>query len=176
MTLSDLASLGSFISGVAVLVSLIYLSLQIRQAEKNQQATIRAARAGRMIEMNIAAMDPLNAEAIAKGSTGAPDMTPTEYAQFASFCRASFVNAEDTYFQHKQGLLADEAFQSFRANVRAWSRQPGLPAFWQRHKAFYVPEFAQWLDETISDVRLDPPGDALAQWKADVEALKARNR
>ena len=32
MTLSDLASVGSFISGVAVLVSLIYLSLQARQS------------------------------------------------------------------------------------------------------------------------------------------------
>ena len=34
MTLSDLASIGSLISGIAVLISLIYLSLQVRQAEK----------------------------------------------------------------------------------------------------------------------------------------------
>ena len=34
MSLSDLASLGSFVSGVAVLVSLIYLALQVRQPKK----------------------------------------------------------------------------------------------------------------------------------------------
>lgn len=31
MSLSDLASIGSFVSGVAVLASLIYLALQVRQ-------------------------------------------------------------------------------------------------------------------------------------------------
>lgn len=40
MSLSDLASLGSFVSGFAVLVSLVYLALQVRQAEKNQRAVL----------------------------------------------------------------------------------------------------------------------------------------
>ena len=40
MSLSDLSSLGSFISGVAVLVSLVYLAIQFRQAEKNQRAVL----------------------------------------------------------------------------------------------------------------------------------------
>ena len=38
MNLSDVASIGSFVSGVAVLVSLVYLSLQVRQTERNQRA------------------------------------------------------------------------------------------------------------------------------------------
>ena len=37
MSLTDLASLGSFVSGVTVLISLIYLALQVRQAEKNDR-------------------------------------------------------------------------------------------------------------------------------------------
>ena len=42
MSLTDLASLGSLVSAIAVLISLIYLSLQVKQAERNQQASIRA--------------------------------------------------------------------------------------------------------------------------------------
>ena len=41
MALSDLASLGSFVSGVAVLISLEYLALQICQAEKLRMGTAR---------------------------------------------------------------------------------------------------------------------------------------
>ena len=51
MSLSDLASLGSFVSGVAVLVSLVFLyfqlgnlNRQVTQAEKNQRAAIHQAR------------------------------------------------------------------------------------------------------------------------------------
>ena len=50
MSLSELAEIGSFISGVAVLTSLIFLYFQLRQinqqvkqAEKNQQSAIRQA-------------------------------------------------------------------------------------------------------------------------------------
>jgi hypothetical protein len=38
MSLSDLASLGSFVSGFAVLVTLVLLLLQMRQSNQNQRA------------------------------------------------------------------------------------------------------------------------------------------
>ena len=49
MSLSDLASLGSFVSGLAVMISLIYLAVQIRQAERNQKAMIQQGRTARMV-------------------------------------------------------------------------------------------------------------------------------
>ena len=48
MTLADLASIGSFISGLGVLITLIYLGLQVRQAKLHQQGTIRQGRASRI--------------------------------------------------------------------------------------------------------------------------------
>jgi hypothetical protein len=51
MKLSDLASIGSLISSAAVLISLVYLALQIRQAERNQRALIHQGRASRMIAL-----------------------------------------------------------------------------------------------------------------------------
>ena len=59
MSLTDLASLGSFISGVAVLLSLIFLyyqlrqlRAQVRQAEKYQQTLVKQARTSRVMEVN----------------------------------------------------------------------------------------------------------------------------
>ena len=49
MSLSDLASLGSFVSGFAVLISLIYLALQVRWTKRNQQIAIRHSRATRVV-------------------------------------------------------------------------------------------------------------------------------
>ena len=98
MTLSDLASIGTFVSAVAVVVSLVYLGSQIRQARVHQQAAIRSERASRLVAMNIASQEPSIAVAIAKGVIGSDDISGTQYAQFAHFCRASFYNAEDTYF------------------------------------------------------------------------------
>ena len=56
MSLSQLAEIGSFISGVAILSSLIFLCFQLRQinqqvkqAEKNQQSAIRQGQATRSV-------------------------------------------------------------------------------------------------------------------------------
>jgi hypothetical protein len=95
MTLSDLASIGSFISGLAVLVPLVFLYFQLRQvgtqvqqAERNQQASIRQGRATRVVDMNLAATEPSLADAIAKGMAGTTGMTGTQLIQFSVYCRS----------------------------------------------------------------------------------------
>jgi len=46
MSLSDLAAVGSFISGIAVFLSFIFLALQLRQANRNQRSLMQQARTG----------------------------------------------------------------------------------------------------------------------------------
>ena len=167
MTLSDLASVGSCISAVAVVVSLLYLASQVRQARRHQQAAIRAERATRLAMMNVSAEEPSIAEAIMKGLRGADDLTATQYAQFTHFCRASFYNAEDTYFQHADGLISDQAFASFVASVKGWAaRAPGIRACWRQFRNLFVSEFAEWMDRTLAEVDPAPPIDTFAEWRA----------
>ncbi len=58
MTLSDIASIGSLISGVAVLVSLAYLALQVRQTERNQRASIHQGASERSANLVLALSSP----------------------------------------------------------------------------------------------------------------------
>jgi hypothetical protein len=48
MTLSDLASIGSLVSGTPVTASLIYLALQTHQDAKHTKALIHQGRAARI--------------------------------------------------------------------------------------------------------------------------------
>jgi hypothetical protein len=158
---------GSLVSAIAVVISLVYLASQVRQARRHQQAAIRTERATRLATMNTAAEEPTIAEAILKGLRGGADISETQYAQFTHFCRASFYNAEDTYFQHKEGLLTAEAFASFVASVKGWAaRAPGIRAAWRQFRGLFVSEFAEWMDATLAEVEPAPPIDAFAQWRA----------
>ena len=171
MTLSDFASICGAISAIAVVFSLIYLARQVREARAHQQAVIRTERANRMVAANTAAQDPCMAVAIAKGVQGAADITDTQYLQFAHFCRASFYNAEDTYFQHKVGLISDEAFASFIASVQGWAaRAPGMRAAWKQFRGLFVREFAEWMDRTLAGAPIAPPLDLFVQWRAFIDA------
>jgi hypothetical protein len=90
MSLSDLASLGSFVSGFAVLFSLIYLALQVRQTKRNQQIAIRHSRASRIVDLQLALADPAVADAWLHGSGSPQEITQTELGQFINLCRALF--------------------------------------------------------------------------------------
>ena len=110
MSLSDLASLGSLVSGAAVLGSLIYLALQVRQADRNQQASIRQGRTTRAVDLLLAQLEPGVANAWRRGLEAPDELTETELGQFLSLCRAQFHHVEDAFYQHEEGLLHDAAF------------------------------------------------------------------
>ena len=121
-----------FVSGVAILTSLIFLYFQLRQinkqvkqAEKNQQSVIRQARAGRSIGIALTGTEPSLADAFIKGAFGDEDISLTQQSQFSAVCRATIINGEDTFYQHKDGLLDEASFigfvlQAFALNGKAF--------------------------------------------------------
>jgi len=181
MSLSDLASLGSFISGVAVLASLVFLyfqlrqvNLQVRQTEKNQQALIRQNRATRSVDLNMRRAEGSLVEAVRKGRNGDDNITLTELAQYRFNCVAMFFNLEDTYYQHAEGLLNDAAFASFTLSLKSLFATIGMQVMWDTSRPALPSDFVQFIDNVIAETQLTLPGDELAVWRAAVAAKKAK--
>src|SRR6516162_9312847 len=150
MSLSDLASLGSFVSGLAVLVSLIYLALQVRQTKRNQQISIRHSRASRIVELELALADPAVANAWLHGSRNPEQMTHTELSQFMNLCRAFFFHFEDSFYQREEGLLNDDAFETVVAGARLSARSPGWRAAWKLTRPNFGGRFLEFMDGVIA--------------------------
>lgn len=130
MTLADLSSLGSFISGIAVLVSLIYLSLQVRQNTKHTRALIFQGGASRATSnfLALASSDLATATVVGNGETGTPD--EVRRRQFISICQSFYVNWDDIFSQHEEGLISDDRFERFRwALVVQLKQDPGIRKF-----------------------------------------------
>jgi hypothetical protein len=173
MTLSDLASIGSFVSGLAVLASLVYLSLQIRQTERNQQASIRQGRINRAVELEAARMEPFVAEAITNGIAGDQNLTPQQLAIFVSYAAAYFLHAEDTYYQHEMGLLNEAGFATFAAYQRYAFTQCGMRVQWKRQRVWYAGAFVAFMEKLLAEASASPARDALAEWRSDILAEQA---
>jgi hypothetical protein len=166
MSLSDLASLGSFVSGVAVLLSLIYLALQVRQTKRNQQIAIRHSRASRIVDLQLALADPAVAEAWLHGSGSPQEITRTELSQFTNLCRALFFHFEDSFYQREEGLLNDDAFETVVAGVRLSARSPGWRAAWRMARPNFGGRFLAFMDGSVAASAAEPPVDlSLEAWK-----------
>jgi hypothetical protein len=175
MTLSDLASLGSFVSGVAVTLSLIYLALQIRQSERNQQISIRHSRVSRTVELHLALADPALAAAWLRGSVSPHELSQTELGQYISLCRAHFFHFEDSFYQRQEGLLNDAAFETVVAGVRLLARSPGWRAAWKGARENFAGEFLRFMDAEIARSASEPTVDmSLEAWRAAFATEAAR--
>ncbi|HXQ15841.1 MAG TPA: hypothetical protein VN814_14585 [Caulobacteraceae bacterium] len=183
MSLSDLASLGSFVSGVAVLISLIFLYFQLRQvneqvrrAERNQRATIGQVRASRTVQVVLHGTDPSIAQALQKAMTGDAELTITELSQFRSYARAFFVNTEDTFLQHCHGLLEDAAFRGYQASLSATFALAGYRVAWRRAREAFNPDYAAFIDQMIAEtplLRPPPSADQLAAWRSEIAEMSS---
>ncbi len=166
MSLSDLASLGSFVSGFAVLASLIYLSLQVRQTERNQQISIRHSRASRTVELHLALADPAMANAWLHGTGRPEEITQTELGQFINLCRAHFFHFEDSFYQREEGLLNDAAFETVVGGARLLARSPGWRAAWRMARPNFGGRFLAFMDGLVAASAVEAPVDlSLEAWK-----------
>jgi hypothetical protein len=166
MSLADLASVGSFVSGFAVLISLIYLSLQVRQTKRNQQIAIRHSRATRIVELQLTLATPGVAEAWLHGSGSPQEITPTELGQFINVCRALFFHFEDSFYQREEGLLNDAAFETVVSGARLSARSPGWRAAWKMARPNFGGRFLDFMDGVVAASAAEPPVDlSLEAWR-----------
>jgi hypothetical protein len=174
MSLSDLASLGSFVSGFAVLISLIYLALQVRQTERNQQISIRHSRVSRTVELHLALADPSVADAWLHGTGRPQEITQTEVSQFIHLCRAHFFHFEDSFYQREGGLLNDEAFETVVAGARLLARSPGVRAAWRIARPNFGGRFLGFMDGWSQSPPSSPPWTCRSRRGRSLSRLKRR--
>jgi hypothetical protein len=141
MSLTDLASIGSLISGAAVLASLVYLAQQTRQSVRHSRAIIQQGRAARIADTSLRLAELRESDAIDKCFQGSQDVSAKDVARFLFMCRAILVSAEDSFFQHQEGLLDDVAFESFESGLKSGLGSVGIAAGWMMTANMYEPQF-----------------------------------
>jgi hypothetical protein len=174
VTLSDLASIGSLVSGVAVLISLIYLAQQIRQSASNQRAAVHQGRSATIGDLLIRLAEPSLARTFSRAASGDREIPVEEFYQYLNLFGAVLMGWEDHFDQHKSGMLSDDRFFSTSAAIANVFQRPGNRAAW---KVYAAPQFARdfraFVEDRIEEGRLSAPRDVFADWKAELTSEMA---
>jgi hypothetical protein len=135
MTIMELGALGEFVGAIAVVATLVYLAIQIRQnthaMEKGERLALAQAyqnRADGLQNMMVHAADSKHVGPIISKlvEAGYPEdvasleiLTSDERARFRLWQIAQQTHWDNMYFQYQQGFLDDEYFyDAFRERVR----------------------------------------------------------
>lgn len=155
MSLSDLASIASIISSLAVAASLIYLGVQAHQNAKHTRALIQAERIDRLMNQMIGFSDADKCAAYLVGNSQEATPSAIKERQFMMQCLAQTATMLDVFTQHNDGLLSDEQFNGVCATYRAWLREPGFRQQMITRMAVLgpvQPKFSAFVDSLMEDV------------------------
>ena len=170
MSLSDLASIGSFVSGIAVVVSLIYLALQVRHAHKAQRALMHQARTERIINACIECMHGDVAQAVTKIANGELMSSPLEMMQAYYYMRMQIVTAEDALWQHEAGFLDKDSVDTAILNLQRVMQLPAARAAWLMQRPQLSPAVRGRMDKLLAASLAAETWD----WAADYKDAQAR--
>jgi hypothetical protein len=161
MSFSNLAALGGFVSGVGVLVSLVFLYFQLRQLNfqarqnaRHTQALIfqgGGARASSQM-LTMANADLVAAAIIGNGGVVTPEAIKAR--QFRLLWHSHYITWDDNHSQHEGGLVSDEAFARLRAiMVESLKANPGYVPIYLEFARDHAPDsgFHRFVREVCSE-------------------------
>jgi len=157
LTLEDLGNLGDFIGGIAVVATLIYLAVQIRQntQQLRRSAEIAAVEAAdktfasfSQFRQQITADGQL-AELYLKGLRDHDSLTPIERFRFDLLLEDLFYMYQTS--SHRMRTIRDEDFdEAFtQLNLRRMLRQPSIRIWWEANKGSMDRAFVAEVDARI---------------------------
>jgi hypothetical protein len=172
MTLEDVYFISQILAAVAIVASLIFVVLQLRQSDRTQRAMMHQLRAQRGMDLAMKATDPLMS-AVGRIISLDANVTANDIAQASAFVRALILNLDDTVWQQKAALLGTDAIETSAGTMRQMFALPGLRAIWLMFRSTYGKETIDIVDKLVIDnTPLAAPVDIVAAWRMVAKQLQ----
>ena len=158
MTLEAVYFLSQVVAAIALVGSLIFVGIQLREGRKQAEFAERTARA--QVHQNfsesfrLASLDWANTpEAMKINQFDLPpeDISLDNKVVFFTKMFATMKLAEDLHFQYTNGMIPEEQFRSYLGFVANLSKGRMATEWWDERKAVFLPAFVEMLDEVRAD-------------------------
>jgi len=166
MTLTQLANVGELVGGIAVVASLIYLALQIRQNTKSVRSATLHHNTDLWTSIFFRLAEPELARAYVAGMSGQPDIKPFHFTQFFFICRAMFLAFENQYYQKRQGVLDVDTYAGYERSIATqFVAFRGFRSWWRQNRSVFSPAFVEHIDSLIAKIPEADPAMLLSEWQ-----------
>lgn len=146
-----IAAIAQVTAAVAVVASLIYLAVQIRNQSKESRRTAAGVFMFHWTDFRKSLSDSADLAAIhLRGLTSFDALNPVEKLRFGSALGRIFVLSE-IYLFYLEGALDPELWKSFERTTADLIAYPGAQAWWATRKHWHTPKFQTLIDQIIAE-------------------------
>jgi hypothetical protein len=177
MNLEQLANLGEFIGGTAVIASLIYLAIQIRQNTRSVKSSTLATNTANWSSILVNLADSTKSEAYLNGIVGTENISPAHFLQFIQITRAMLVSWETQHYQFLNGAMDKDIYCGYeRACKDQMLVYPGFQMVWEITREGFSPAFRELVDRLINDIDEGDSFLLVEQWQQLARQRKTQRK
>ena len=147
MTLEQASLVAQIVSAIAVIASLIFVGVQLKQTTAAIRGSSSEAHAGLYTQLVHSIID--NADFARIWSVGLTDpkaLREDEWVRFVAYSSALFRQYETSRVQWQKGRLDDEHWHTVEKQAINFRHMPGLKAAWNVRGHWYSPDFRDWFE------------------------------
>ncbi len=147
MTLQDWGAVGELVGGVAVIFTLVYLAVQIRQ----NTTSLRETTARQTLDANVRlALAPVEhhelSETLIRGFEGLDKLDPAEGLRLHLYLMAAFLHYQDTYSHSTRSLIERHLWVAHETHLIELLTTPGLSEWWSQNRHRFSSEFVSFVE------------------------------
>jgi hypothetical protein len=163
VTLDELGSLGEFISGLAVVVTLVYLALQIRH---NTRA-VRSSMHQDMVESTLRIAESVSdnenvGRIVLKADADFDSLTEEEKIRFEAYAERVFGNFESVFYSYRNSMIEQDLWESWESAYLTDISRDAMRRFWKDERPLHLRDFMDFVDKFY---RSHPAGEGPSQSK-----------
>jgi len=154
MNWEAISATAEIIGAVGVIVSLIYLALQVRSNTRAMMAQSARDAVAAMRDFNKSMVEDAELARIFRlGTEGLSNLTEEERGRFGHILFNFFKTAEELHYQYIQETLDPEIWEGWKGIIALLSTSPGFREYWAMRSTFFTPAFRvehdSWTDSGI---------------------------
>ena len=139
-------------ANLAVLASIVFLAVEIRQNTEMTRAQITLGRSQNTLDLASAQFNSDYIPAILVKVSDGEELTRTELYRYRTHLRALLRIYDNDLQQHSMGLLGEHIPQNIPRIIDRWIvRNPLGRDFWESNKASFSNEFVEFVDAVIAE-------------------------
>jgi len=146
-----LGNYGEFVGAIAIVITLIYLAVQMRQNTASVRASAYQEWVASNVEIDVSMSNPAQSEIIEKGNHDSGNLTRETYVAYAMTHLAIMQMAQSTDYLYRAGSLDRELWEAEMNRAAGILSVPGVRQLWDAGiKTQLAPSFVKRLESTQS--------------------------
>ena len=133
----DINAVVQLLGMLGIIISLIFVGLEMRQSQRIAIAGQYQARAA----MNAASLQAAIEAGIdfsAQSGLSQSNLTSEEQVQQRNFTNLAYTRIDNDYYQYQQGLIDEETWRKKLFSIKSWYNNCDLREVWERRSQFFT--------------------------------------